>query len=88
MFSIIGFVWTIVIGAVVGGLARLLLRGQQNISLLWTTVLGIVGAFIGDAAARCLGVVVTSGIDWIRWGLSIVAAMIAISIYLRLTGKK
>ena len=80
MFSIIGFVWTIVIGAVVGGLARLLLRGQQSISLLWTTVLGIVGAFIG--------VVVTSGIDWIRWGLSIVAAMIAISIYLRLTGKK
>ncbi|WP_108832317.1 GlsB/YeaQ/YmgE family stress response membrane protein [Actinomyces sp. Marseille-P3109] len=88
MFSIIGFVWTIVIGAVVGCLARLLLRGQQNISLLWTTVLGIVGAFIGDAAARSLGVVATSGIDWIRWGLSIVAAMIAISIYLRLTGKK
>lgn len=88
MFSIIGFVWTIVIGAIIGALARLLLREQQNISLLWTTVLGIVGAFIGDSAARSLGVAVTPGIDWIRWGLSIVAAMIAISIYVRLTGKK
>ena len=88
MFSIIGFVWTIVIGAIIGALARLLLREQQNISLLWTTVLGIVGAFIGDSAARSLGVAVTPGIGWIRWGLSIVAAMIAISIYVRLTVKK
>ena len=88
MFNILALAGMIVPGAIVGGLALLLLRGKQNISLLWTIVLGMVGAIVGRIVAGFFGVAVTPGIDWIRWGLSIVAAMIAISIYLRLTGKK
>lgn len=88
MFSILSFAGMIVTGAVVGGLALLLLRGKQNISLLWTIVLGMVGAFVGSVVAGFFGVAVTPGIDWIRWGLSIVAAMIAISVYLAVTGRK
>jgi membrane protein len=50
--------------------------------------LGAVGAFVGGWVAGLLGVAETSGIDWIRWILSIIAAMAAISIYLGVTHKK
>ncbi len=37
----------VVIGLVAGALARLLVPGKQDISILMTIVLGIVGSFIG-----------------------------------------
>ncbi|WP_167149511.1 GlsB/YeaQ/YmgE family stress response membrane protein [Actinomyces sp. ZJ308] len=85
MLSIIGM---IIAGAVIGALARLIMRGEQNISVLWTIVLGAVGALIGSTVASLFGVAHTPGVDWIRWALSIVAAIIAISVYLSVTGRK
>jgi uncharacterized membrane protein YeaQ/YmgE (transglycosylase-associated protein family) len=37
----------IVIGLIAGALARLVVPGRQNISILMTVVLGIVGSFVG-----------------------------------------
>jgi uncharacterized membrane protein YeaQ/YmgE (transglycosylase-associated protein family) len=37
----------IVVGLIAGALARLLVPGRQNISILMTIVLGIVGSFVG-----------------------------------------
>ena len=78
----------IIAGAIIGALARLFMKGQQNISILWTIILGAVGAFVGGWVAGLLGVAETAGIDWIRWILSIIAAMVSISIYLSVTHKK
>ena len=64
MLSIIGM---IIAGAIIGALARLIMRGEQNISVLWTIVLGAVGALIGSTVAGFFGVAQTAGIDWIRW---------------------
>lgn len=85
MLSLIGMVIT---GAILGALARLIMRGEQNISILWTIILGAVGALIGGTIASFFGVADTSGIDWIRWALSLVAAIGAISVYLKLAGHK
>ena len=85
MLSIIGM---IIAGAIIGALARLIMRGQQDISVLWTIVLGAVGALIGSTVAGFLGVAETPGVDWIRWTLSTIAAIVAISIYLGVTGRK
>ena len=85
MLSIIGM---IIAGAIIGALARLIMRGEQNISVLWTIVLGAVGALIGSTVAGFFGVAQTAGIDWIHWALSIIAAIVAISIYLSVTGRK
>ena len=85
MLSIIGM---IIAGAIIGALARLIMRGEQNISVLWTIVLGAVGALIGSTVAGFFGVAQTAGIDWIRWALSIIAAIVAISVYLAVTGRK
>ena len=37
----------LVIGLLAGALARLLVPGKQNISVLMTIVLGVVGSFVG-----------------------------------------
>ena len=84
----LSFIGMIIAGAILGALARLIMRGSQNISLLWTVVLGAVGALVGSVVASFFGVAHTDGIDWIRWARSLAAAVIAISIYLSVTGRK
>lgn len=82
------FIGTIITGAIIGALARFFMRGRQNISILWTIVCGAIGAAVGSWAATQLGVAATAGIDWMRWILSIFAAMLTISLYLGMTGRK
>jgi uncharacterized membrane protein YeaQ/YmgE (transglycosylase-associated protein family) len=83
--SIIG---SIIAGIIVGVLARLVLPGKQNISVLITILLGILGALIGWFLAGLLGVQTTDGVDWIRWLISVIVAAILIVIYGSITGKK
>jgi len=78
----------IIFGAVIGALARLFMKGDQNLGILWTIILGVLGALAGYWLAGLLGVEDTDGIDWIRWAISIVAAILFISIYLGITNKK
>ena len=79
---------TIITGAIIGAIARFFMRGRQNISLLWTIVCGAIGAAIGNWAAAQRGVAVPAGIDWMRGILSVFAAMLTISLYLGMTGRK
>ena len=37
----------IVVGLIAGAVARLVVPGQQNLSILMTIVLGIIGSFVG-----------------------------------------
>ncbi|KRF25756.1 GlsB/YeaQ/YmgE family stress response membrane protein [Phycicoccus sp. Soil803] len=86
MGAVIG---TIIFGAVIGFLARLVLPGKQNISLIVTVILGILGALAGYylwGAISDKGN--TSGIDWIRWIISIVVAAVLVVIYGAVTGRK
>lgn len=78
----------IIFGAVIGALARLFMKGDQNLGILWTIILGALGALAGYWIAGLLGVEDTPGIDWIRWVISIIAAILFITVYLGLTNKK
>lgn len=84
--------WTIissiVIGLILGVLARLILPGRQNIPLWLTIVVGIVAAFIGNYLATLLGVRVTPGFDWIRHLIQLVVAIVGIGVVAGLWGKK
>ncbi len=73
--SIIG---AIVIGLILGVLARVILPGKQNIPLWLTIVVGIVAAFIGTFIARLLGVADTSGFDWIEHIIQLIVALIGV----------
>jgi uncharacterized membrane protein YeaQ/YmgE (transglycosylase-associated protein family) len=44
---ILHIIWMIVIGLVVGAIARLLVPGRQPMGWIATAVLGIVGAYVG-----------------------------------------
>ena len=66
--AIIGF---LVFGLVVGALARLIKLGKQNLSILATLLLGVVGSLIGGVVASALG---TGDI----WELNVLGAVVAI----------
>jgi uncharacterized membrane protein YeaQ/YmgE (transglycosylase-associated protein family) len=84
---ILEIIGTIIFGAVIGMLARLVLPGRQNISALVTVILGILGALIGYWLWGVMGGGDTGGIDWIRWVISIVAAAILVTLYGAMTSR-
>ena len=62
MFDIIGFiVWGLIIGAV----ARLIKPGKQNLSILATMGLGMVGSVIGGLIAASSAPAASS--SWTSW---------------------
>jgi uncharacterized membrane protein YeaQ/YmgE (transglycosylase-associated protein family) len=63
MFQLI---WIVIAGLVIGSLARLFLRGKQDIPIWLTILVGIGGALVGNIIASVIGVRDTAGIDWIR----------------------
>lgn len=79
--SILGY---IVVGAIVGVLARFLVPGDDPMGIIGTILLGIVGAVIGGWLA---GEVFkdTSGVDWIA---SIVVAVILVLGYRAIAGNR
>ncbi|MDV7245586.1 MULTISPECIES: GlsB/YeaQ/YmgE family stress response membrane protein [Rhodococcus] len=80
---------TIIFGAVIGVLARLVIPGKQAMGWLITIVLGIAGALIGYwvwGAISDKGD--TGGIDWIRWIISIAAAAVLTLAYTSMTSKR
>ena len=45
----------IVFGLIAGAIARLLMPGRQSMGLIMTTVLGIIGSFVGGAIGNIFG---------------------------------
>ncbi|ROZ61805.1 GlsB/YeaQ/YmgE family stress response membrane protein [Ramlibacter sp. WS9] len=74
--SIIG---TILIGFVVGLIARALKPGDDKLGLIMTTLLGIAGAFVARYAGAALGLY--SGGQAAGWIASVVGAVVLLFIY-------
>jgi len=49
------FLWTVIIGFVIGLIARALMPGRDPAGFIITTVLGIAGALVGSLLGRVLG---------------------------------
>jgi uncharacterized membrane protein YeaQ/YmgE (transglycosylase-associated protein family) len=78
----------IIVGAIIGLLGKFVAPGDKDNVPIWLTViLGIVGVFIGYYIAGALGVANTSGVDWIRWIISIIVAAILVMIASTLMGR-
>ena len=76
-----GIIMAIVIGAIIGALARFVLPGRQNIGILLTIVIGIVAALLGTWLAQQVGVATTDGIDWIEIVFQVGLAAVAIALF-------
>ena len=84
MFQILGL---IVVGAVIGVLARLILPGKQNISMVMTVVLGIAGAIVGGFIAHALGIGEITELNVGGFLLAVVAALVFVGVYAGVAGR-
>lgn len=79
----------IVVGAIIGALARLVMPGKQNIGMLMTILLGIVGGLLGSWITNTVGHYQNNGgIAWIPFLVGVVVAIVLIAIYVGITGRK
>ena len=87
--TITGVITAILIGIVVGVLGRLLVPGRQPIGMLVTVLIGIVGAFLGTAIARMLGIpTVTNGIDWLELLVQVIVAALGVALVSSMMGRR
>jgi uncharacterized membrane protein YeaQ/YmgE (transglycosylase-associated protein family) len=81
----LSFLGTLVVGFIVGLLARALKPGDDKLGFIWTIVLGVAGSFI----ARYVGI----AMGWYQegeaagWVASIIGAVVLLVIYSLIKGK-
>jgi uncharacterized membrane protein YeaQ/YmgE (transglycosylase-associated protein family) len=82
-------VLALVVGALIGLVARLVMPGRQNIGMIMTVVLGALGGLIGSWAAAKFGYHnANGGIAWIPFFVGVGVAVVLIAIYETLTGRR
>ena len=75
---------TVVIGAIIGALARLVLPGKQSISTLVTGILGVLGALIGSSVVNGT----STEFSFLAVVVGVVAAAVLIVVYGMVVGRK
>ena len=70
----------IVVGLIIGALARLLKPGRQRLSILATLLLGVVGALIGGVVASLLGTGDIFELNVLGFVVAVVAAVLLIGV--------
>ncbi|MER7108896.1 GlsB/YeaQ/YmgE family stress response membrane protein [Streptomyces sp. NPDC000229] len=87
-----GWLWAIIVGFVLGLIAKAILPGKQHSPLWLATIFGIIGGIAGNALARAFGIEATPGIDWGRHALQVAAAVVIVGLgdmlYMSMRGNK
>jgi uncharacterized membrane protein YeaQ/YmgE (transglycosylase-associated protein family) len=81
----IGF---IVAGLIIGALARLIKPGKQNLSILMTLGLGLVGSIIGGLIASALGTGSIWELNILGFVLAVIAAVLLIGVAEGMSSRK
>jgi uncharacterized membrane protein YeaQ/YmgE (transglycosylase-associated protein family) len=76
MFHIL---WTLIVGLVIGGLAKFIMPGKDPGGIVITMLLGIAGSFIGGWMGRLLGLHAES--QSAGFLMSLVGAIVLLAIY-------
>jgi uncharacterized membrane protein YeaQ/YmgE (transglycosylase-associated protein family) len=80
-----GIFWTIVLGLVIGLVAKLLHPGRENMGIIMTILLGIAGSFLAGVIGQSIG--------WYQAGqgagfiASVIVAILLLVIYGKIKGK-
>jgi uncharacterized membrane protein YeaQ/YmgE (transglycosylase-associated protein family) len=82
-----GFLWTIIIGLVVGAIAKLLMPGRDPGGYIVTILLGIAGALLAGFLGRALGWYQNPG-EGPGIIASIIGAMLLLLIYRFFVGRR
>jgi uncharacterized membrane protein YeaQ/YmgE (transglycosylase-associated protein family) len=81
--SIIG---TIVVGFIVGLIARALKPGNDRMGIIMTTLLGIAGAFVARYVGQAMGLYGPN--DVAGWIASVIGAMVLLFIFALVRGRR
>ena len=80
-----GLLMTIIIGFVVGVIAKLIMPGKENMGFIVTTLLGIAGSLVATYVGQAMGwYTAGQGAGWIG---SIVGAFVLLWIYQKLKSR-
>ena len=80
-------IWYIIIGFIVGLIARAIMPGAQHLGFIMTTLLGIVGSIVGGFIGRLFSKPEPgSAFHPAGFIMSIIGAIIVLFIYLKLAG--
>jgi len=80
-----GVIWTIVLGFVIGVIAKLIHPGKEKMGFIMTILLGIAGSFLAGVIGQFLG--------WYKAGqgagfiASVIVAIILLVVYGKIKGK-
>ena len=80
-----GIIWTIVLGFVIGVIAKLVVPGKENMGFIMTILIGIAGSFLAGIIGQAIG--------WYRAGegagfiASVIVAIILLVIYGKMKGR-
>lgn len=79
------YVWMVIVGFVVGLVARAVMPGTQSLGWILTAVLGIVGSFVAGFIGQALGFYAAGeGVGFIG---SVIGALIVLFVYGLVTKK-
>ena len=79
----------IIVGAVIGVVARLVMPGKQKIGMIMTVLIGAVGGLIGSAVASQFGYHnANGGVAWIPFFIGVGAAVVLIALYEAVTRRR
>jgi uncharacterized membrane protein YeaQ/YmgE (transglycosylase-associated protein family) len=82
---VIGF---IVAGLVIGALARLIKPGKQNLGLLATLLLGLVGSVIGGVVASLLGTGNIFELNFLGFIVAVIASVLLVGTAEAVAGRR
>ncbi|MCZ1010631.1 GlsB/YeaQ/YmgE family stress response membrane protein [Streptomyces lydicus] len=74
------WLWAIIVGLVLGLIAKAIIPGKQQIPLWLTVIFGMLGSVLGNWVATGIGVNETRGIDWIRHLLQLAGAIVVVAV--------
>lgn len=81
----IGF---IIAGLVIGALARLIKPGKQNLGILATLLLGVVGSVIGGIIANLLGTGDIFELNVIGFIVAVIASVLLVGVAESMSGRR
>ncbi|MFI7100179.1 GlsB/YeaQ/YmgE family stress response membrane protein [Streptomyces sp. NPDC050161] len=74
------WLWAIILGLILGLIAKAIIPGKQQIPLWLTVIFGMLGSVLGNWLATGIGVADTKGIDWIRHLLQLAGAVVIVAV--------
>jgi uncharacterized membrane protein YeaQ/YmgE (transglycosylase-associated protein family) len=78
----------IIAGLIIGALARLVKPGKQNLGVIATLLLGLVGSVIGGVVANLLGTGSIFELNVLGFIVAVIAAVLLIGVAETVTGNK